>query len=97
MSAVAKRTVRARVAGTPLSSAHGTGFDPALVVSPSRCHWRADRWLDVAAAFRLVAVVQPDTHEVDRLGEQLRVDRGCGRVQGSVFEAYQLWARSAHG
>ena len=44
MSAVANRTVRARVAGTPLSSAHRTGSDPALVVSPSRCHWRADRW-----------------------------------------------------
>ena len=27
-----------------LSSAHRTGSDPALVVSPSRCHWRADRW-----------------------------------------------------
>ncbi len=48
--------------------------------------------MNVAAAWRVVAVVQPDTHDVDRLGELLRVGEGCECLHGSVLEAHQLWA-----
>jgi hypothetical protein len=48
--------------------------------------------MNVAAAWRLVAVVQSDTHDVDRLGEPLRVCEGCECWHGSVLEAHRLWA-----